>query len=150
MSLIVKRIAAIAVTAIVGMGAIAPSFAGEADIKFRQNVMKASGAHAGVVGAVMKGQIKDEASAFHHAIALHETAQSMAAAWSVNSPGGRSLPAIWEKPDAFKADVAAFVAATGKAADAAKAKDMGALKVAFGAVGKNCGSCHGSYRAKKK
>jgi cytochrome c556 len=149
MSVITKRIAAVAVAAIVGMGAIAPSLAGEADVKYRQNIMKANSAHAGSVGAILKGDVKDEAGTFHHAIALHENAQTMAAAWSVNDPSARSLPAIWEKPGEFQAAVAAFVADDGKAADAAKAKDMDALKVAFGAVGKNCGSCHGSFRATK-
>ena len=146
MSVIINRLAAAAVVAVVGMGSVAPAMAGPADDKYRERVMGANSAHAGIIGSIIKGEVGDDQSAFHHAIALHETAQTIAPAFAPNAPGGRALPAIWEKPDEFKAQVTAFVTATGKAADAAKSKDMTALKAAFGDVGKVCGSCHQAFR----
>ena len=103
MSIIVKRFAAVAVAAIVGMGAIAPSLAGEADVKYRQNVMKAIGGHTGAIGAVVKGEVNDDAGAMHHAIALAESALAAGTAFGPDSKGGAALPAIWEKTDEFKA-----------------------------------------------
>jgi cytochrome c556 len=56
----------------------------------------------------------------------------------------RALPAIWEKSAEFKAAAAKF-GADAKAAEAST-KDLPSLKAAFAEVGKNCGSCHQSFR----
>jgi cytochrome c556 len=56
----------------------------------------------------------------------------------------RALPAIWEKSAEFKAAAAKF-GADSKAAEAST-KDVESLKAAFAEVGKNCGSCHQTFR----
>lgn len=148
MSSLTNRVAAAVIVAVVGLGAITPTLAGEAEVKQRQNAMKALSAHAGSIGAVIKGEVDDQAGAMHHAVALHATAQAAGTAFGPDSEGGKALPAIWEKPDDFKAAYMALVDASAKAAEAAEANDMEALKTAFGAVGKSCGGCHGSFREK--
>ena len=56
----------------------------------------------------------------------------------------RALPAIWDKPDDWKAAIKKF----GDDAKKAKAetKDLDSFKVQFAAVGKDCGSCHETFR----
>jgi cytochrome c556 len=56
----------------------------------------------------------------------------------------RALPAIWSKPDEFKAATEATIVAL-KAVDAA-AGDQPKFKEALGAVGKSCKGCHDQFR----
>ncbi len=58
-----------------------------------------------------------------------------------------ALPAIWTGMDDFKAKFAKF-GADSKAAQPT-VKDLDSFKASFGAVTKNCGGCHETYRAKK-
>jgi cytochrome c556 len=56
-------------------------------------------------------------------------------------------PKIWENMPDFKARFVKF-AADSKAAQTS-VKDLVSLKAAFGAIGKDCGGCHQTYRIKK-
>jgi cytochrome c556 len=58
-----------------------------------------------------------------------------------------ALPKVWETKADFDAR---FVKFAKDAADAASTiKDEATFKAAFPEVGKNCGGCHESYRAKR-
>jgi len=58
-----------------------------------------------------------------------------------------AAPKIWEDMADFKAKIVKF-GADAKAA-AAAIKDLDSFKAQFGAVQKNCGGCHQTYRIKK-
>jgi cytochrome c556 len=120
----------------------------------RSAIMKAIGKAAfGGLGPVVKGEKPFDAAEVNAALAEINT-QAMkvdvAALFPEGSNTGESTaaPKIWEDlagftagMDKFKADAAAAVAAN--------PQDLEALKVQFGAVTKNCGACHETYRIKK-
>jgi len=56
-----------------------------------------------------------------------------------------AAPAIWERMDDFKAAIAKF-AVDVKAAQDNKTNDLDALKANFQTIGKNCSSCHQTFR----
>lgn len=56
-------------------------------------------------------------------------------------------PAIWDKTDDFKAAIAKFAADVKAAQDSTK--DLDSLKASFQTVGKDCGSCHQTFRVGK-
>ena len=55
-------------------------------------------------------------------------------------------PAIWDKPDDFKAAIAKFAADIKAAQDSTK--DLDGLKANFPTLGKDCGSCHQTFRVR--
>jgi cytochrome c556 len=55
-----------------------------------------------------------------------------------------AAPAIWEKPDDFKAIIAKFAGDIKAAQD--NTKDLDTFKASFQAVGKNCSTCHETFR----
>jgi cytochrome c556 len=58
-----------------------------------------------------------------------------------------AAPAIWDRPDDFKAAIAKFAADIKAAQDSTK--DLDSLKVNFQTIGKDCGSCHQTFRVGK-
>jgi cytochrome c556 len=61
----------------------------------------------------------------------------------------RALPAIWEKPDAFKKAYEAYQTAAANLAKTAET-DPKAVGAAVGALGKSCKGCHDDFRKEKK
>ena len=57
-----------------------------------------------------------------------------------------AAPAIWDKPDDFKAAIAKFAADIKAAQD--NTKDLDSLKANFQTLGKDCGSCHQTFRVR--
>lgn len=117
----------------------------------RKEIMKGVGAAAKNGAALVKGaEPYDNAKA----VAVFAT-YAGAAAKIVNlfpedsKTGGETTaaPKIWADMAGFKAAMAKFEADS-KAAQAS-VKDLDSFKVAFGAMGKNCGGCHESYRISK-
>lgn len=62
----------------------------------------------------------------------------------------RAKPAIWVQRTKFEATAAALKSAGENLAKVAAGGDTAAIKVAAGAVGKICGSCHKAFRGPKK
>ena len=60
----------------------------------------------------------------------------------------KAKPEIWSDRAGFDKAAAAFLEASGKLSDAAKAGDKVAFAAAFGDVGKTCGGCHRNYKAR--
>ena len=137
--------------AVLGVGLVGTALAdGAADIKYRQNHMKALGGHMGSLAAVIKGQAGSEKHVAGHAKAIAAIGTVMGDLYSADSAKGetRAKAEIWSKPDDFKKVVAAFADASAKLGAAADG-DLNAVKAAFGGVGKTCGDCHKPFRAKK-
>jgi cytochrome c556 len=120
-------------------------------IEARKALMKATGKQAAAGAAMIKGEAPfDLAKAKAIFVALQETATKAPALFPDNSKVGgetAALPKIWEN----KADFEAKFAKLGADAKAAEASvtDLDSFKTAFGGVGKDCGSCHETYRQKK-
>lgn len=142
-----KRISAAVLAAAVGFASLS-ALAGEADVKHRQNAMKAIAAHMGAIGAVVKGEVDDMEGLKHHAAALADTAEAAGTVFGENAMGGNALPAIWSDTDGFQEAYSNFAGATANLAEVAQGGDAAAIQEAFGGVGQTCGGCHRTYRAK--
>jgi cytochrome c556 len=117
-------------------------------IQKRQTLMKKSGDEAKIGTAMIKGETPFDAAKVQEIYATFaEDAKQMPTLFPDCSKTGAkttAAPAIWERMDDFKAAIAKF-AADIKAAQE-NTKDLDALKVNFQTIGKNCSSCHQSFR----
>lgn len=59
---------------------------------------------------------------------------------------GDALPAIWAKPDEFKAAQEQFLNAVDQLNSAAQSGNLDSIKAAYGNVGASCQACHDSFR----
>jgi cytochrome c556 len=140
-------VAAVAVVVLAGTAVLAQ----QDPIAARKALMKANGQAAGTLAKMVKGEAPfDQAAAQKSLANFEESAAKMPALFPDNSKTGgetRASPKIWEN----MADVKARFVKFGEDAKAAKAsvKDLESLKAAFGNLGRNCGSCHETYRLEK-
>jgi cytochrome c556 len=136
---------------VLGIGAVS---AQQDIVKDRQTQMKATGrALGGTLSAMAKGDKPYDQAAVDAAFTtLTETATKLPALFPDSTKGLKegneyaSSPKVWEDKAGFAAHIADF----GKAvADTkAKVKDLDSLKANVGAIGKQCGACHETYRLK--
>ena len=147
-----RRIAAAGIAATVA----SIGFAGLADadenaIKYRQNHMKAMGAHLGAISAVMKGEAGKPEHIAGHAAAIAGIGAIAGDLFPAGSGEGKTnaLPAIWEKPGDFEKAWMALRDASANFAKVAAGGDMAATGAAMGGVGKSCGGCHKTFRKKQ-
>ena len=121
-------------------------------IKERQEAMKAVGKSAKTAGQMLKGEVPfDPATAAELFATMHASAEKFGGLFPEDSKTGEkteAAPAIWEKPEEFKAKLAKFDGDI-SAAIAAKPADLDAFKAAFQAVGANCKGCHQEFRVDK-
>lgn len=128
--------------------------AGEAEIKYRQSMMKAIGGHMGAIVGVLKGNSGGAEHLKMHTQAMADLAKMAKDIFPKNSSAKegetRALELIWEKPDDFAKVRATFEMEAAKLAEIAKGGDMKAVGAQLGVLGKSgCGSCHGTYRKKQ-
>ena len=125
--------------------------ASEADIKYRQTVMKALGGHMGSIAAIAKGQVGHSKHLFGHASAINAIAAMTSDIFPKGSGGEntRAKDEIWQKWSEFEKTIAALQGATAKLLEAANAGDPAAVGAALGGVGKACGGCHQPFRKPK-
>lgn len=145
--MIVRIALAMAVAAVAATTVVAQSD----PISARKAVMKTTGQQTAIGAKMIKGE---EPFDLNKAKTIFSTYQDSAAKMPGLFPdsaksGGDSTasPKIWESNADFKAGFAKF-AADAKAAEAS-VQDLDSFKSAFGAVTKNCGGCHETYRVKK-
>lgn len=117
----------------------------------RKQIMKGVGAAAKTGAAFAKGaEPYDNAKAVAVFATYAAAAAKMPSLFPDDSKTGgetTAAPKIWSDMAGFKAAMAKFEADS-KAAQAS-VKDLDSFKVAFGAMGKNCGGCHEAYRISK-
>lgn len=117
-------------------------------VKQRQAAMTLIGKYWGPLNAMAQGKAPYSAElAARNARFLDALSQMP---WDGFDPGtkgekSRALPAIYENPAKFKE---AQERLRGAIAKLVAARDEGAFKAAAGEVGKACGGCHDSFRAK--
>ena len=147
-----RRIAAAGIAATIASAGFAGfAAADENAIKYRQNHMKAMGAHFGAIAAIMKGEAGKPEHIAGHAAAIAGIGAIAGDLFPAGSGEGKTnaLPAIWEKPDEFKAKWMALRDASANFAKVAAGGDMKAIGGAMGPVGMACGGCHKTFRKKQ-
>lgn len=133
-------IAAIGVTAVVAQGD---------PIAARKALMKANGEQSKIAKEMTEGKRPfDLATAKKVFATFEDAAAKMPALFPDSSKTGdtKALPVVWEKKADFNVAFAKF-GADAKAANAS-VKDLDSFKASMGVVGKNCGGCHNTWRAK--
>jgi len=145
--MIVRLALAMTVAAVAATAVVAQSD----PIAARKAVMKTTGQQTAIGAKMVKGEEPFDLNKAKTVFATYQdTAAKMPALFpDTAKSGGESTasPKIWESNADFKARFAKF----GEDAKAAGAsvKDLDGFKAAFGAVTKNCGGCHETYRIKK-
>jgi cytochrome c556 len=127
-------------------------------VKYRQNFMKANGAHLGMIASVVKGEVSFTDEIAGNARALAEMGEMLSANLQQLFPQGSdkaaglktsALPAVWEKWSDFEQVAMRFQQETAKLAEVAQGGDMAAIGQQVGVVGKEgCGACHETFREK--
>jgi len=120
-------------------------------ISARKALMKANSDQAKIGAAMAKGEAPFDLAKAKTIFATYaKSTEAFGDLFPPNSKTGEkanAAPKIREDMADFKAKIVKFGADT-KAA-AAAIKDLDSLKAQFGAVQKNCGGCHQTYRIKK-
>lgn len=143
-------------TLVLGAGITSSAFAQakpEVLVKQRQAAMTLQGKYLGPLGAMAQGKMAFSAEVVARNAAYLDVLDKMA--WDGfaestkdTSEKNRALPEIWSDASKFKAEQEKFQAAVTQLVAASKSGDEGKMKAAIGGVGKSCGSCHESFRAK--
>lgn len=136
---------------VLGVGAVS---AQQDIVKDRQAQMKATGrALGGTLSAMAKGDKPYDQAAVDAAFTtLTETATKLPALFPDSTKGLKegteysTSPKVWDDKAGFASHIADFSKAVSETK--AKVKDLDSLKANVGAIGKQCGSCHETYRLK--
>jgi len=116
----------------------------------RQSLMKKSGAEAKIGSEMIKGERPFDLAKVREIYAsFTDDATQMPTLFPDCSKTGHkttAAPAIWQKMDDFKAAIAKFAADIKAAQDSTK--DIDTLKAGFQTIGRNCSSCHQTFRTK--
>jgi cytochrome c556 len=117
----------------------------------RRDIMKGVGAAAKSGAAMARGSTPyDNAKAVEVFVVYANAAAKMPGLFPDDSKTGgetTASPKIWSDMAGFKAAMAKFEADS--KASQASVKDIDSFKAAFGAAGKQCGSCHEVFRVSK-
>ncbi len=119
-------------------------------IKYREAAMTLMGSHFGRMAPVAKKEAPYDKDKIKENVAVLNVLAALPwAVYGKGTEGGEAKPEIWSDPEGFTKAQEDFKTGMGKLTEAADAGDFDAFRVAFGAVGKSCKSCHDSYREKK-
>ena len=146
-----KRAILVVGVLLAGMGAVA---AQQDIVKERQTLMKSNGrALGGTLSAMAKGDKPyDQAAVDAAFVVLEDTARKLPSLFPDSTKGLKeagdysSSPKVWDDKAGFAAKINSFGQAV--ADTKAKVKDLDSLKANVGAIGKECGGCHETYRLK--
>jgi cytochrome c556 len=137
----------------VGAVSVFPAGAQNVDvIKQRQEAMKKIGGAAKSAGQMLKGEAAfDAAKAAEVFTVMAANAEIFGKSFPEDSKTGgetEAAPAIWAKPDEFKAKLVKFEGDIDAAA-ATNPDSLETFKTAFGGVAQNCKGCHEEFRVDK-
>lgn len=146
-----KRALVVVGALVLGAGAV---MAQQDIVKERQATMKANGrAVGGTLAPMAKGEKPYDQTAVDAALAvLADCVAKMPTAFPDSTKGVKgegdysASPKVWDDKAAFASHVDGFSKAVAQAK--ATTKDVDSLKVSVGAIGKECGSCHETFRLK--
>ena len=117
-------------------------------IKYRQNVMKATGGHMGAIVDILKNRLPLADHIVDHARSIQQNSKMTLAMFPKGSGLGdtKAKPVIWENWSKFESAVQDFERESAKLAKVAESGDMEALAKQVRATGKTCGGCHRNFR----
>ncbi|MHA3977747.1 c-type cytochrome [Halovulum sp. GXIMD14794] len=146
-------LAAILTTALIGSaGILAAQDVNE--VAQREAAMKKVGSGAKTIGDMLKGETEFNADRANAALAeMHSASMNFENLFPEGTAGAGSnefvaSEKIWEDFTGFERAVATFRSDI-EAAQQQAPRDKEQLAAAFGTIGKNCQSCHETYRTKK-
>jgi cytochrome c556 len=150
-----KRSALAAVVAValgVAAGAALAQAKPEQLVKQRQAVMTLQGKYYGPMAAMAQGKVPYNADVVRRNAAFLDNLSRMA--WDGFDPATKdvksaTLPAVYEQSAKFKEAAARLENEAHKLYEVSRSGDEAAVKAQIGAVGKSCGACHESFRAKQ-
>jgi cytochrome c556 len=131
-----------------------PEAQAKAAIETRQGLFKVMSGQFGPVGGMMRNQVPFDAAVVARNAARVETLAEIIPELFANdtrkftATPTKALEGIWNSQADFKAKADALSKAAAAVAAAAKTGDKDATIKAAGDIGKACGACHDSYRAK--
>ena len=137
----------------VASGAVIAQVKPEVLVKQRQAVMTLQGKYWGPIAGMASGKVQpynaDVVS--RNATYLENLTQMPWDGFDASTKDVKSaaLPEIWNNPAKFKEASDRLQAEASKLGVVARARDEAGVKAQFGAVGKACGGCHESFRAKQ-
>jgi cytochrome c556 len=145
-----KRVLVIVGTLLLGAGTVV---AQQDLVKVYQDQMKGNGRNAVALSAMAKGEKPYDQATVNAALAqFDDTVKKFPTLFPESTKGLKpagdyfASPKVWEDKAGFEAKVASFAKAVTEAK--AKIKDLDSLKAAFPTIGKECGSCHETFRVK--
>ena len=117
-------------------------------IKYRQNVMKATGGHMGAIVDILKNRLPLADHIVDHARSIQQNSKMTLAMFPKGTGLGntKAKPTIWENWSKFESAVQDFERESAKLAKVAESGDMEALAKQVRATGKTCGGCHRNFR----
>lgn len=148
-----KKTVVMAVAGAIAAGALVSgvtvAFAQADVIKARQENRKATGPEMRAIKAIVDAK-GDTKQIIPHAAKLKDLETAFDKMFPAGSDKGetKALPTVWSDMPGFQKASANASAAYDKLAVAAGSGDVAATAAAFGDVGKACGACHATYRAK--
>ena len=146
-----KRIVVVAAVLAFSAGAVV---AQQDQVKRTQGMMKDNGKNAGALSAMVKGEKPYDQSTVNAALAQFEdTAKNLPTLFPESMKGLKlegdydPSPKIWEDKAGFESQIKSFAKVVADARG--KIKNLDTLKAELAVIGKQCGSCHETYRIKK-
>src|SRR4051795_10730206 len=146
--MLLSPLAAVALTA---TAAIAADKDAKGVVAVRQNVMDANAGHVTAIKVILTEPPDRIGLVPAQAQAIADAAAAVPELFPKGSdqPPSNALPAVWEKPDEFRAAAQKAQELAQKLAETARGGDVKATLAAFGALGKDgCGGCHETFRKK--
>ena len=122
-------------------------------VKQRQAAMTLQGKYFGPIGAMVQGKMPWDGAVIARNAAYLEVLTKMpwdgfqASTAEVKDTGAK--PEVFKEVDKFRLASEKLQTEVVKLAAAAKSGDQGAVKAAFGEVGKACKGCHDDFQVKK-
>ena len=113
-------------------------------IKYRQNVMKATGGHMGAIVSILKNRLPLPSHMIDHAISIQQNSKMTLSMFPKGSGIGdtRARKAIWENWSKFESATKDFISESDKLVKVAESGDMKIFAKQVRATGKTCGTCH--------
>nr|CAD6611955.1 cytochrome C556 [Rhizobium sp. Khangiran2] len=132
---------------------LSPALAQEEPQVVRQELMKEIGQSVGAMGAIAKGEKPYDAAVVEQSLTVIGTnIQAFPDHFPAGTESGHeteALPAVWEKPEEFRAS-AKKLHAEAQAQLASLPADQAAVGAAMRNLGAICSDCHETFRAKKQ
>ena len=120
----------------------------EGEVNYRKGVYRVVGGHMSAMGAIMRNGVYSGDLAYH-ANGMKQISMIAPNVFPESSREGKTnaLPAVWEKPEAFKEAMDKFVAAANGIAAAVESGDRREIGGAMKALGGSCKGCHDNFKA---